>query len=81
MYKNPVWISLIGLVFVAMLWYGFHAIYHLYNYYSLKEATQPVDIKWFVDEISSEDFRVGATYSYRIDDQSYQGETIFRIWT
>lgn len=81
MNKNPVLLSLLSLIFAAMLWYGIPAAYHLHEYYSLTKTTEPTDIKWFVDEISSEDFRVGATYSYIVDAATHQGETIFNDMT
>jgi|GEM_PF-923583 len=77
MHKNPVWLALLGLIFTIVLWFSIVAFYHLYTYYSLKETAKTTDVSWFVEEISSEDFRVGATYSFRVNDVDYTGETIF----
>jgi hypothetical protein len=75
--KNPVWLALIGIAFAATLWYSSFAVFRLHDYYSLKETTSPYDLKWFVEELESEDFRVGATYSYTLNNANYRGETIF----
>ena len=35
------------------------------------------DLQWFVEELGSEDFRVGATYAFTVDGVKTTGETIF----
>lgn len=77
MHKNPVWLGFLALVFASFLWYSGNACYHLYQYYSLKETAKATDLKWFVEEITSDDFRVGATYSFAVNNESYTGETLF----
>jgi len=78
MNKNPVWLGMLAIMLVAFCIFAFIAFYQLHTYYSLSEKTNPSKIEWFVEELSSDDFRVGATYSYVIKDQEYTGETIFR---
>jgi hypothetical protein len=79
--KNPVWFSLIGVALAATLWYSGVACLKLQNFYSLSETTTAHDLTWFVEELSSEDFKVGATYSYTLNQTSYTGETIFNDYT
>lgn len=79
--QNPVWLSLLGLNFAAILWFGIPLSFHLYDYYALTETTKPSDLKWFVEKQGSEDFRVGANYSYLVNTISYEGETIFNDMT
>ncbi len=74
MNKNPIWLAFLALNFAVFLWFFSVASYRTYDYYTLSKETKPLNLKWFVEEISSDDFRVGATYSY-LDNQS--GETIF----
>lgn len=77
MHKNPIWLGFLALVFLSFLWFSSIACYQLYQYYSLKETAKADNLKWFVEEISSNNFRVGATYSFEVNNESYTGETIF----
>lgn len=74
MNKNPALIAFITISFVVFLWFFSIAAYRTYGYYALSEETKPLNLNWFVEEISSDDFRVGAAYTY-LDGLS--GETLF----
>lgn len=80
MYKNPALSLFIAICAALTLWYAIPAFKQVQNYYTLTHTAPAENLKWFVTEISSEDFRVGADYTYKVLDREYFGETIFTDW-
>ncbi len=77
MHKNPVLWGLLAIIFASFSFYAISSLYHLNTYYSLTSLAKAESLQWFVEEIGSEDFRVGATYAFTVDGEKKTGETIF----
>ena len=77
MHKNPILWGLLAIILASFSFYAISSLYHLHSYYSLTSMVKAQDLQWFVEELGSEDFRVGATYAFTVDGVKTTGETIF----
>lgn len=77
MHNNPLWLAFLLGIMLVTLWFCGAALYHFYQYKTLKAEVPAVISKWSIKALSDEEYLVHANYSYQINGKSYEGETDF----
>jgi hypothetical protein len=75
MSKNYLWQAFLIVVGAIALWYTAIAGYRYYNYVKLTHQAVPLAVDWGVAEVSDETFIPQASYTFKVRDQTFSGET------
>jgi hypothetical protein len=74
MHKNPLWLTFLGIVTLAMFWFAGKGLYHLYIYDTLSASTIVNVTDWSVKEVATDRYAPYAHYSFSVGEKEYKGE-------
>ena len=78
MHKNMVWIGFLALTAGFVGWITLKTLFLIYTYASLDSETKPEQTKWSVQELKEDRYFIKGSYSYKVDDEVLEGETVFK---
>lgn len=78
MHKNPVWLAFLTAISLVVFWYCGSALYKIYDYSRMTNSVPAASIQWGVKELADDQYLVKANYSFRVDENTYHGETLFK---
>lgn len=80
MHKNPFWIALLLLFALITAWFSLEALYRLYEYAILSKESAAKVNEWSIREAGPESYKLAADYSFSVNEQTFDGTTIFNDW-
>src|SRR5262245_5443397 len=78
MHTNPFFLTLLGVIALAGIWYTGVAGYRYYRYVTLTEKAPLTSIAWSVEEEASDSYRIQAHYQFVASGKTYEGKYQFR---
>lgn len=78
MHKNFIWLCFLSLITGGVGWITIKALYLVYLYMSLNTEAPAENLQWSVEQLSEDQFVTKANYNFKVKDQPYSGETLFK---
>lgn len=78
MHKNYAWLCFLSLLTGAVGWIILKTFYLIYLFISLDASAPIANIRWEVKQLNEEKFVLKADYNFKVNDQTFSGETEFR---
>ncbi|MEC7840263.1 MAG: hypothetical protein VX777_09525 [Chlamydiota bacterium] len=77
MHNNKIWLGFLAIMTLAVLWFTWGTAIKIYDYFSYKEYSKALNVRWKKEKIDTDHYLLTATYSFKHHGKNHEGEMLF----